>query len=175
VVSGSYAVAAVVAAATTTVRNTAVVAAAALVLSLISGLWNDNFATLDWGIRVALTLGLGALAVLAARIRVHREHDLRHTTLIAETAQRAVLRAIPSAAGSVGFAARYVSATRQALVGGDLTKWPTARTASVSSSATYAARDWTESSWPERSSARSAARPSPHRRSPRSPPNWTAS
>jgi serine phosphatase RsbU (regulator of sigma subunit) len=40
--------------------------------------------------------------------------------VIAETAQRAVLRAIPHEVGSVGFAARYISATREALVGGDL-------------------------------------------------------
>ena len=41
-------------------------------------------------------------------------------TVIAETAQRAVLRTMPTAIGSVGLAARYVSATAEALVGGDL-------------------------------------------------------
>ncbi len=67
-----------------------------------------------------LTAVLGALAVLMAWIRVRRESALRHMTVIAETAQRALLRAMPTAIGSVGFAARYVSATREALVGGDL-------------------------------------------------------
>ena len=118
--SGSYAVAAVVAAAMTTVRTTAQVALLSLALSVLSGFWNQNFGTLDWTLRVVLTVGLGALAVLSARTRVHREHDLRRMTVIAEAAQRALLRAMPSAVGSVGFAARYLSATREALVGGDL-------------------------------------------------------
>ena len=120
VLSASYAVAAVVASAMTTVRRTAAVAVLCLALSLLSGLWNHNFATLDWTLRIALTVGLGALAVLSARTRVRRERDLRHMTVIAETAQHALLRAMPTAVGSVGFAARYVSATREALVGGDL-------------------------------------------------------
>ena len=120
VLSASYAVAAVVAAAMTTVRRTALVAALALVLSVIAGAWNDNFATLDWVLRIMLTVGLGGLAVLSAWIRTRRERELRHMTVIAETAQRALLRAMPTAVGSVGVAARYVSATREALVGGDL-------------------------------------------------------
>ncbi len=41
-------------------------------------------------------------------------------TAIAETAQRALLRVMPASIGSLGFAARYVSATEEALVGGDL-------------------------------------------------------
>jgi hypothetical protein len=48
VLSASYAVAAVLAGAMTTVRRTAVVAVCSLVLSALSGLWNDNFGTLDW-------------------------------------------------------------------------------------------------------------------------------
>jgi serine phosphatase RsbU (regulator of sigma subunit) len=120
VLSASYAVAAVVAGAMTTVRRTAAVAVLCLALSLVSGLWNHNFDTLDWTLRIALTVGLGALAIVSARARTRRERDLRHMTVIAETAQRALLRAMPTAVGSVGFAARYVSATREALVGGDL-------------------------------------------------------
>jgi sigma-B regulation protein RsbU (phosphoserine phosphatase) len=118
--SASYAVAAVVAAAMTTVRRTAQVAVLSAALSALSGFWNQAFGTLDWTLRLFLTLGLGALAVLSARIRTRRERELRHMTVIAETAQRALLRSMPNAVGSVGFAARYVSATREALVGGDL-------------------------------------------------------
>src|SRR5687767_4520740 len=86
--SGSYAVAAVVAAAMTSVRRTALVAALSLALSALSGIWNGNFTTLDWTLRLALTVGLSTLAVLSARVRVARERDLRHMTVIAETAQR---------------------------------------------------------------------------------------
>lgn len=120
VLSASYAVAAVVAGALANVRRTAAVAVLALLLTVASGAWNDNFATLDWDIRISLTIGLGTLAVLSAWIRERRERELRHMTVIAETAQRAVLRAMPHEVGSVGFAARYVSATHEALVGGDL-------------------------------------------------------
>ena len=120
VLSASYAVAAVIASTAASVRRTAAVALLALGLSALAGLWNHNFASLDWDLRVALTAGLGGLAVLTAWIRVRREGELRHMTVIAETAQRAVLRALPNAVGSVGFAARYVSATHEALVGGDL-------------------------------------------------------
>ena len=119
-ISGSYAMAAVLAAALVSVRGTATVGAAAVVLAALSAAWNDNLGTVDWDIRLALALGLSAVAVFTATVRVRRESALRHMTLIAEVAQRAVLRAMPSAVDSVGFAARYISATREALVGGDL-------------------------------------------------------
>ena len=118
--SASYAVAAVVAAVVAGVRRTAAVAALALVLSVLAGLWNHNLGSLDWLLRVAITLVLGTLAVLTAWLRVDRERDLQHMTVIAETAQRALLAAMPNEVGSVGFASRYVSATQDALVGGDL-------------------------------------------------------
>jgi phosphoserine phosphatase RsbU/P len=120
ILSGTYGIAAVAASAITTVRRTAIVAAATLVCSIVSGAWNDNFGTLDWVIRVSFTVGLGVLAVVSAQMRVHREQALQRMTVIAETAQRAVLRAMPTAVGSVEFAARYLSASQEALVGGDL-------------------------------------------------------
>jgi phosphoserine phosphatase RsbU/P len=120
VISGSYAIAAVLAAVLMSVRSTAVVGAVAVTLAALAGLWNDNLGTLDWAVRLALAAALAALAVFAATVRVRREHALRHMTLIAETAQRAVLRAMPSTVESVGLAARYISATQEALVGGDL-------------------------------------------------------
>ncbi|GAA2139055.1 PP2C family protein-serine/threonine phosphatase [Nocardioides koreensis] len=120
VLSASYAVAAVAASAAASVRRTAAVALLALGLAALAGSWNHNFGSLDWELRVALTAAFGGFAVLTAWIRVRREAALRHMTVIAETAQRALLRAMPNAVGSVGFAARYVSATEEALVGGDL-------------------------------------------------------
>jgi sigma-B regulation protein RsbU (phosphoserine phosphatase) len=119
-VSSSYGVAALVACAITTVRITAVFAVAGAALAALSAIWNDNFATLGWWIHVAMTIGIGILAVILAQLRTSREQDLRHMTTIAEAAQRAVLRTIPSSLGSLRFATRYVSATKEALVGGDL-------------------------------------------------------
>ena len=120
VISSSFAIAAVIAALTATVRETALVAVVAVALAGVSAVWNHNLGSLEWNLRLALTLALGALAVLMARVRVEREQALRHMTAIAEAAQRAVLRSMPRQVGPVGLAARYVSATQEALVGGDL-------------------------------------------------------
>jgi serine phosphatase RsbU (regulator of sigma subunit) len=120
VLSATYAISAVVASAITTVRRTAEVAGLALVASVWAGTWNDNAGSADWLLRIAITAGLGGLGVTSAYMRTRRERDLQRMTVIAETAQRALLRALPAEAGSVGFAARYVSATQSALVGGDL-------------------------------------------------------
>jgi serine phosphatase RsbU (regulator of sigma subunit) len=82
--------------------------------------WNGDFGTQQWAIRFLLTAALGGAAIVSARLRLRRERDLRDMTAIAETAQRALLRSLPTAAGSFGLAARYISATRAAQVGGDL-------------------------------------------------------
>ena len=119
VVDGTFAFAAIVASALTTVRRTAIVGAAASVLAALSPLWQHNLATVDWWVRLVVTAILGATAVLLAKVRVRRERALRHMTAIAEAAQRALFRTMPSSIGSLGFAARYVSATEDALVGGD--------------------------------------------------------
>lgn len=119
-VTGTFAMAAIVASALTTVARTAMVGIAATALAGISALWNQNSGTAEWWLRMAVVALAGGLAVLLARIRVRRDHELRHMTAIAETAQRALLRAMPTSIGSLGFAARYVSATEEALVGGDL-------------------------------------------------------
>lgn len=120
VLSGSYAIAAAIAATVVSVRGTAVVGGAAVAAAGVSGLWNHNFGTLEWSARLLISVVLAGVALLAATIRVRREVALRHMTVVAETAQRAVLRAMPSTVESVAFAARYVSATQEAMVGGDL-------------------------------------------------------
>ena len=119
-VSSSYGVAALVACAITTVRITAFFGVAASALAALSGFWNDNFGTLGWWIHTSMTVGIGALAVVLAHVRTLREQDLQQMTTIAEVAQRAVLRVIPASVGTLRLATRYVSATKAALVGGDL-------------------------------------------------------
>jgi sigma-B regulation protein RsbU (phosphoserine phosphatase) len=117
--SGAYGTAAVAAAALTSPRRTALVAVAAVTAAGVSASWND-LTTTDWAIRLALTSLLAGLALASATLRIRGERQLQHMTVVAETAQRAVLRAMPSAIGSIGFAARYISATEEALIGGDL-------------------------------------------------------
>ena len=120
VISGSFAMAAVVASVFTSVRATALTASLAVAFAALSGFWNGNIGTLAWSVRLWLGALLGGLAVLTAEIRVRRERELSRMTVIADAAQQALLRAMPQSVGSVGFAARYVSATEAAKVGGDL-------------------------------------------------------
>jgi serine phosphatase RsbU (regulator of sigma subunit) len=120
VITASFAVAAVVASALTTVRRTALVGVAATVLTAASAVWNHNFGTMGWWVRLAMAVGLAGLAVVLANIRARRERALHQMTAIAEFVQLALLRPMPDAIGPLTFAARYVSATEGALVGGDL-------------------------------------------------------
>lgn len=115
-----FAISAIIASLLTTPRRTAVVAGASLVCALLAGTWHDTAGSLDWFARCLLCGLLGLVGVQSAALRERREGSLQRMTVIAETAQRAVLRAMPTAIGSVGLAARYVSATAEALVGGDL-------------------------------------------------------
>ena len=115
-----FAGSAIVAGMMTTARRTAAVAAVATGCAVLAGTWEDTTNVVDFLVRVLLCGLLGVVAVQGAALRERRESSLRRMTVIAETAQRAVLRAIPTAVGSVGLSARYVSATAEALVGGDL-------------------------------------------------------
>lgn len=116
----AYGFAALVASMLTTARNTALVAVAATATALVAGVWHGNLGSREWLLRAVLCAAVGGLSVVAAGRRVRREERLQRMSVIAEAAQRAVLRAMPTAVGSVGFAARYVSASEDALVGGDL-------------------------------------------------------
>lgn len=70
--------------------------------------------------RVFILGAVGVVSTWMARVRVARENRLRQVTRVAETAQRAIIRAVPTALGRVALAARYLSAADDALVGGDL-------------------------------------------------------
>lgn len=120
VLATGFSIAALVAAAVSSVRRTAFVAAVAVVCAGVSAAWNHNLNTPAWWLRLGLTTAFGVMAVILARVRVQREEALRTMIAIAEASQRALLRAMPSSVGTLRLAARYVSATSEALVGGDL-------------------------------------------------------
>jgi sigma-B regulation protein RsbU (phosphoserine phosphatase) len=69
------------------------------------------------GYRFAIVGIAGILAVLVAVIRTGREQAL---VRISEKVQRAILRPLPAELGGMAFACHYQSATRQAMIGGDL-------------------------------------------------------
>ncbi|HSF26112.1 MAG TPA: PP2C family protein-serine/threonine phosphatase [Actinomycetes bacterium] len=60
------------------------------------------------------------MAPLAARARQRRERALRDLSRVANVAQRAILAPIAPTVGPVAISAAYLSASRDALIGGDL-------------------------------------------------------
>lgn len=65
-------------------------------------------------------IGVTAGASFASIARAKRDQDLARVRLVAETTQKVVLRPVPHEVGPVKFAMRYVSASEEARVGGDL-------------------------------------------------------
>jgi phosphoserine phosphatase RsbU/P len=98
-------------------RATALVAAYAIALCAIvtaaSGAGGNMLATY----RFIMVISAGLVAVFVAVIRGRREGALIR---INDRVQRAILRPLPAEFGGVAFASHYQSATKQALVGGDL-------------------------------------------------------
>ena len=98
-------------------RATALVAAYAIALcaivTAVSGAAGHMMATY----RFIMVIAAGVVAVFVAVIRGRREGALIR---INDRVQRAILRPLPAEFGGVAFASHYQSATKQALVGGDL-------------------------------------------------------
>jgi len=64
--------------------------------------------------------GVTVFAVLASHIRLRRERELAEVRAVADITQRVVLRPVPDRVGPLRLAARYLSASAQARIGGDL-------------------------------------------------------
>jgi hypothetical protein len=71
-------------------------------------------------LRVAGTAATCGFAVLNAAVRRRRETRLARMSQVAEVVQGAILHAVPAQLGGFAIASRYVSASQDALVGGDL-------------------------------------------------------
>lgn len=97
-------------------RMTALAACYALALcAVVTMVTKTSGIGTSW--RFTLAAAAGILAVLIAVIRARREGALIR---ISEKVQRAILRPLPAELGRMAFAAHYQSATREAMVGGDL-------------------------------------------------------
>lgn len=118
--TATYTASAIVASMLTDARRTAVVAAVGVLLAFAMGYVRSDAGEMEWILRASLGSGLGVLAVVSAHVRDKREDRLRRMTIIAATAQQALLSSLPSSIGGLAMASRYVSATSEALVGGDL-------------------------------------------------------
>ena len=98
-------------------RLTGLTVGVAAGLCIVVGSVTGTIGTSGETYRYAMVLVVGALAVLAAVIRTRRENSL---ITISERVQHAILRPLPAELGGMAFASHYQSATRTALVGGDL-------------------------------------------------------
>jgi serine phosphatase RsbU (regulator of sigma subunit) len=84
------------------------------------GFWRNDVSVRPVLVALLATAGVTAFGMLAARIREHRTRELARVRLVADVAQQVLLRPLPARAGPVTLAVRYLSAAREAQVGGDL-------------------------------------------------------
>jgi phosphoserine phosphatase RsbU/P len=115
-----FALAPLVAAAVLEPRPTAGYAGLALAAAALAGFWNGDADTPQYAVRLVDVALMGAAAVAVAAFRVRREQQVTRLTRLAEVAQRAVLPVLPAHARRTDIAARYQSASRDAVIGGDL-------------------------------------------------------
>ena len=80
----------------------------------------DDTTGLEAAARLGVVLLAAVVAPLAAQGRINRERRIGELSRVAEVAQLAVLTPLPPTVGPVALSARYVSASRGALIGGDL-------------------------------------------------------
>jgi serine phosphatase RsbU (regulator of sigma subunit) len=120
ILTALFGVAPLIACAVVPVRGTALIGLLAFAAAVLSGTWNDSMGTAQQNVRIVNVVLVGIAAIAIAAVRVHREHRFVQVSEIAQVAQRAILPLLPAQAGHVAIAARYQSAARGALVGGDL-------------------------------------------------------
>ena len=102
------------------VRTTGAFAVGAVLLTVVSGIYNDNWDTAQQWVRLLAVVLISAAAVVIAGVRISRERRFARVAAIAEVAQRVILPTLPKTAGSVHATAQYWSSAEDALVGGDL-------------------------------------------------------
>jgi len=120
ILTSMFALAPLIACAVVPVAATSVIAGMSVVAAVLSGAWNDTGGTVQQDVRILNVVLVSIAAIVIAAVRVRRERRFAEVSEIAQVAQRAILPVLPPRAGDVAIAARYQSAARDALVGGDL-------------------------------------------------------
>jgi phosphoserine phosphatase RsbU/P len=115
-----FALAPLIACAVLPVVPTTVFAVAAFAGAICSGAWNANSHTPQHLVRLADVALIGTAAVVVAGVRVRRERQMVRLATLAEVAQKAVLPVLPAHARRTDIAVRYLSAAKDAMIGGDL-------------------------------------------------------
>jgi hypothetical protein len=107
------------AAASLDAQHTAIIGLYALGLAVLLGIPDGIVGTTDHLLGCLVVATGGALGAWGAHRRTQQEQLLLRVSRIAEVAQQTILRPIPPRMGRVALAVRYLSATEDALVGGD--------------------------------------------------------
>jgi serine phosphatase RsbU (regulator of sigma subunit) len=101
-------------------RRALVVGATALALCMLSAMYSGMAGTSRQLAALLAIAGTTGAAVLAGAVRRRIEHELSDVRSIAQTAQRVLLRPVPTRAGPMRIAVSYTSAVAAARIGGDL-------------------------------------------------------
>ncbi|WP_231618869.1 PP2C family protein-serine/threonine phosphatase [Nonomuraea sp. SBT364] len=102
------------------VRRTAMVGVVALVICVLLSLYNGLLFKRQNPVTVATIVGVTAASMLASHLRLARERELANVRMVAEAAQRVLLRPVPRRAADLRVALSYTSAAAEARIGGDL-------------------------------------------------------
>lgn len=101
-------------------RRTAWVGLLALISCLLLAVYDQILGTRQNNLTLASIVGVSVAAMLAGFLRERREHELAEIRSVAEVTQRVLLRPVPTHAGPLRTAVRYLSAAARARIGGDL-------------------------------------------------------
>jgi serine phosphatase RsbU (regulator of sigma subunit) len=107
------------AAASLDAQRTAIIGLYALGLAVLLGIPDGIVGTTEHLLGCLVVATGAALGAWLAHRRIQQERLLLRVTRIAEVAQQTILRPVPPRMGRVALAVRYLSATEDALVGGD--------------------------------------------------------
>jgi serine phosphatase RsbU (regulator of sigma subunit) len=102
------------------VRRTLIAGVVALCVCLALASYNNLIGKWQNNVTITTIVGVTGASMLAARLRLRRERELANVRLVAEAAQRVLLRPVPRRAGDVSVALSYTSAMAEARIGGDL-------------------------------------------------------
>jgi serine phosphatase RsbU (regulator of sigma subunit) len=102
------------------IRRTALVGLLAMVLCAVLSTPGHTMGTRQSDLTFLSIAGVTAAAMLASMIRERGQRELADVRMVAEAAQRVLLRPVPRRVGPVHAAVRYISAAARARIGGDL-------------------------------------------------------
>ncbi len=102
------------------VRRTALAGATALVVCLLLEAYFGRLGSWQLNVILATIAAVTGAGMFVAHLRLRRERELADVRLVAETAQRVLLRPIPRKVRDLNVAISYTSASAEARIGGDL-------------------------------------------------------